>query len=237
MARQKRTVSETGRYHVLLRGMNNLFADEADYAAFMDIIAKYSRDGGFRLLSYVLLENRVHLVVDTAGGDIGKALKPVCTSYARYFNRTHGENGKLFYDRFKSEPLNSDGELKNAVAFVNFTAAMHDNVYFSAKSMDCDISNTSLTETDFVSSEIGEMFMEDYDCLSEKELGRYIFELCGVMPKDFKYLEAQRQKEAIEKLCRKRWISKQKLHRLLGVSKNVHNDKTESKNDLSVWLL
>ena len=39
-------------------------------------------------------------------------MKPVTTSYARYFNRTHNREGKLFAGRFKSEPLETDEEIE-----------------------------------------------------------------------------------------------------------------------------
>lgn len=39
-------------------------------------------------------------------------MKPVTTSYARYFNRTHNREGKLFAGRFKSEPLETEEEIE-----------------------------------------------------------------------------------------------------------------------------
>ena len=42
-------------------------------------------------------------------------MKPVTTSYARYFNRTHEREGKLFADRFKSEPLETDEEIAECI--------------------------------------------------------------------------------------------------------------------------
>ena len=41
MARQKREVGKTGVYHILLRGVNALFFDEADYDKFIEILKKH----------------------------------------------------------------------------------------------------------------------------------------------------------------------------------------------------
>lgn len=244
MARQKRLVSSTGRYHVLLRGMNVLFKTEEDFDAFTGILQKYLQEGNIKLLAYVLLDNRVHLIVDTKGAEIGTALKPICTSYARCYNRTHGGSGKLFYDRFKSEPIDTEDRLLSAVAFVNFIAANRDEhyKYCSMNSNICDIAGTGLTEQEFRNKKITDMYIEDYDCLSEKDLGRFIYELCGIFPKDFKSLSVPDQKAIFELLAHKRWISKSKLYELLGVGRTIQR-KTEQpaesvpKKDLSVWLL
>ena len=50
-------------------------------------------------------------------------MKPICTSYARYFNRVHDLQGKLFYDRYKSEPINDDTALDGLKAFLNTVPA------------------------------------------------------------------------------------------------------------------
>lgn len=243
MARKKREVSADGRYHVLLRGINSLFEDESDYDEFLRILKKYADEKQYTLVAYLLAENRVHLILDTNGGDIGGAVKPVCTSYARSYNRNHGETGKIFYDRFKSEPINSAEQLKNAVAFLNFTAVCKDCKYCSMYSDLCDVSEMPMEEEDFRSLNVTEMFIEDYDCFSEDELGKYIYELCGVYPHEFKDMEAGRRDELFEQLMHKRWISREKLRRLLGIgrvhakTKTHEEDKPARGNDLSVWLL
>lgn len=244
MARQKRAVSASGRYHVLLRGMNQLFRTQQDYEEFSDILRKYSQTGQIRILAYVLLSNRIHLIIDTLGADAGITLKPICTSYARCYNRVHASGGKLFYDRFKSEPLESDDELRSAVGFINFIAAQSgENYPFCSKESDiCDISGTGLTDADFRSEQVTEMFIEDYDCLSGKELGRYIYELCGIFPADFKTLTVSQQQAVFEKIMKKRWISKSKLYEIFGIGRRIqikNGEPSDSipKKDLSVWLL
>ena len=119
MARSGRVVSETGIYHILLRGTNVLFPEDTDFVAFLKLLKKYVDSGSLKIFAYTLLKNRVHLVCG-ARDSIGRSIKPLCTSYARYINRTYSKGGKLFYDRMKSEPINSAEELQNAVAFVNY---------------------------------------------------------------------------------------------------------------------
>lgn len=246
MARSGRVISETGIYHVLLRGTNVLFPDNADFVEFQELLKKYVNAGSLKIFSYTLLKNRVHLVCE-AKDSIGRALKPLCTSYARYVNRTYSRDGKLFYDRMKSEPINSEDELKNAVAFVNYLGANAGNEYpYCSLSREGDgfCSKERLTADERKSTDVKEMFMEDYDCLSQAELDGYIASISGVLPKDFKSLKQEDQQKALAVLTKKKWIAKTKLYSILGIKKDRPKTITEKspkpaekKDELSVWLL
>jgi len=248
VARTGRLESKIGVYHILLRGMNELFVQDRDYYEFVDILRKYSSSGTFRVYSYTLLNNRVHLVVSVSGS-VGTALKPLCTSYARYFNRTYQREGKLFYDRLKSEPIDSEANLRNVVCFVNAISAniSPDYPYSSLSDMGREICVPGmLSRRELLDTNVSEMFIEDYDCVSNEDIGRYIFSLCGTLPEDFNTLSAKEQKEALLKLTEKRWIAKNKLYDILGINRPrtaaVSSEKSPQEDvkkdrELSVWLL
>lgn len=246
MARSGRIKSEIGIYHVLLRGTNTLFPEDADFLEFQNLLKKYAANGSIKVFSYALLKNRVHLVVK-AEDSVGKALKPLCTSYARYVNRTYAREGKLFYDRLKSEPINSRDELKNAVAFVNHLGSEAGDGYLhcSLSPVGSEIcTSEQLTAAERKSCRITEMFIEDYDCISQDELNGYIEALCGISPVDFKNLSREDRQEALEILTKKKWIAKTKLYEILGIKnervRTVQEKKekpAEKKDELSVWLL
>ncbi len=246
MARTGRVESKMGIYHVLLRGMNELFIEDRDFGEFVTILKKYTGLGTLKVFSYTLLKNRVHLVVSVPDS-IGASLKPLCTSYARYFNRTYQRNGKLFYDRLKSEPINSESELKNVVSFVNSisTAAGENYPYSSISVSGREICVPGiLSQRELLDTTVSEMFIEDYDCLSKSEIGQYIYALCGVMPDSFSSLSPEEQKEALSKLTKKRWIAKNKLYDILDINRPrissaqpVKEAQPEKDRGLSVWLL
>lgn len=105
MAREKRRVSENGIYMVSLRGNElQLFKDSRDYDEFIGLLEKYF-DGENGILAYSLSEDTAEFVVKTQQSSITAAMKPLLTSYARYYNRTYMRTGKVFYDRYKSEPV------------------------------------------------------------------------------------------------------------------------------------
>ena len=111
MARKAREISKNGNYYITLKG-NELFVTDEDKKMFVEILEKNFATGIVH--SYYLTKSEIRLVVKEGEKGISMTMKPVTTSYARYFNRTHEREGKLFADRFKSEPLETDEEcIKN----------------------------------------------------------------------------------------------------------------------------
>lgn len=105
MAREKRQVSESGIYRINLSGNDGeIFKRKEDYDEFKALLERYFQDER-KVFGYSLTETGADMVVMVGKQSIGPAMKPLLTSYARYFNRTYGRNGKVFHDRYKSEPV------------------------------------------------------------------------------------------------------------------------------------
>ena len=118
MPRQSREKSDTGIYHVMLRGINrqDIFEDEEDYRKmilFLRGLVERTDDNGLRIqpscliYSYCLMSNHLHLLVKEKDEGVSEAVKRIGILYAQYFNRKYERNGHLFQDRFRSEPVNS----------------------------------------------------------------------------------------------------------------------------------
>lgn len=112
MARKAREISKSGNYYITLRG-DELFVTDEDKKMFVEILEKNFATGIVH--SYYLTKTEIRLVVKEGEKGISMTMKPVTTSYARYFNRTHEREGKLFADRFKSEPLESNEEIEECI--------------------------------------------------------------------------------------------------------------------------
>ncbi len=109
MAREARKKSKSGNYYVVLKG-GELFVTEEDKQRFREILDKNFASGIVR--GCEITKTEIRLVVKEGERGISMTMKPVATSYARYFNRTHGREGKLFSGRFGSEPLETEGEIE-----------------------------------------------------------------------------------------------------------------------------
>lgn len=123
MPRTPRQRSETGYYHVTLRGNGKqlLFETGKDRAAFMEAARSSFMHSGISLIAWCLMGNHVHLIIDDPHGRMSEAIHHISSSYASYFNRTFGHTGHVFEGRFGSVAIRDDGQLLAAVRYV------HDN--------------------------------------------------------------------------------------------------------------
>ena len=138
MARQARKASETGIYHVMIRGINyqRIFDDEEDQEKYLQLLKTYRKRCGFALYGYCLMGNHVHLLLKEAarpsvmtirgedveigpGEPLDNALKRIGVSYVLYFNRKYKRVGHLFQDRFRSEPVENDAYLLMALRYIH----------------------------------------------------------------------------------------------------------------------
>lgn len=167
MARKAREKSSTGIYHILLRANNKLFLNDGDKEYFMSLMKQHFADG-VSVFGYRTDMERVHIVLKEHTKTISEAMKAFCTSYARYFNRVHGIDGKLFDGRFKSEPVESDETLADVLGYL-----YRDNA--SAFKKDEIISHDELGG---VKPSKASLAMDDYTSMSDSELAEVINFLC-----------------------------------------------------------
>ena len=95
MARLARQHSESGVYHVMLRGIDQaqLFYDTEDRLRFLEKLQNLRTTGSFRLYAYVLMGNHVHLLIQESTDDLARAMKRLAVSYARWFNAKYDRTG------------------------------------------------------------------------------------------------------------------------------------------------
>lgn len=121
MPRHQRVLSETGIYHVMMRGneRRKLFQDEEDKQAFLDTLFVKKEDKGFLVYAYCLMDNHVHLLVKEGSESLATMMKRINTSYAYYFNQKNHRVGHLFQDRFKSEPIEDERYLLAVIRYIH----------------------------------------------------------------------------------------------------------------------
>ena len=107
MPRGAREKSNSGFYHVLLRGIGrqNIFIDEEDNLRFLKTLLRYKQELHFEIHAYCLMGNHVHLLMKDEKEELELIMKKIAGSYAYYFNRKYDRVGHLFQDRFKSETI------------------------------------------------------------------------------------------------------------------------------------
>lgn len=107
-------------YHIVLKGNDKLlFVEDEDYRFFLLQLRKTAERDFLEVYAYCLFPERAHLVVKEGLRPIGESIKTLTSAYAVRCNEKYARDGKLFYDRFISEPIESDEDLLGAARFVH----------------------------------------------------------------------------------------------------------------------
>lgn len=121
MPRKPREKSETGIYHIMVRGIGqqNIFHEEDDYYKYLETLKKLSVESGVSILGYCLMTNHVHLLLREHDEDISVFMKRLGVSYAYWYNWKYERNGHVFQDRFKSECVEDDAYLLTVIRYIH----------------------------------------------------------------------------------------------------------------------
>jgi REP element-mobilizing transposase RayT len=107
-------------YHVMARGVNRqtIFVDHTDYEVYTALLAAVVVRQGWHLLSYCLMPNHVHLLIETPETNLGKGMHRIQGLYATHFNKRHGRDGHLYRNRYKSPVVQTDGALVRLAGYI-----------------------------------------------------------------------------------------------------------------------
>ncbi len=121
MPRQARRKSESGIYHIMLRGINQqqIFEDEEDNLRFLETLFKYKQQCGYEIYAYCLMGNHVHILLKEGEENLTLVLKRIAGSYVYWYNWKYHRSGHLFQDRFKSEPVEDDIYFLTVIRYIH----------------------------------------------------------------------------------------------------------------------
>src|SRR5699024_6218007 len=123
MVRKPRRKSQTGIYHIMLRGINRqtIFEDDEDRIRLLSTIKRYKEKSNFKLYGYCLMNNHIHLLMQEVDETISQTIKRVSASYVYWYNNKYSRCGHLFQERFKSE------NVETANYFITVLRYIHQN--------------------------------------------------------------------------------------------------------------
>lgn len=121
MPRTRRVKGPECTYHIIVRGNNrqNIFNDSFDRIRYLNTIKRFKIKYDFKLYAYVLMDNHIHLIIDSNGEDISKIMQSISISYTYYFNKKFDRTGHLFQDRFKSIIVEEDNYIVNLSKYIH----------------------------------------------------------------------------------------------------------------------
>lgn len=121
MPRQVRKLSESGIYHIMIRGneRKDIFLDEEDKQRFIDTLREKQRDGEFTVYALCIMNNHAHLLLKVENDGLARIMKRINSSYAYYYNNKYQRVGHVFQDRFKSETIENDNYFLAAIRYIH----------------------------------------------------------------------------------------------------------------------
>ena len=121
MPRIARKSSETGFYHVIIRGVNKekIFLDDNDRKMFLRLLKKYKTELNCKVYAYCLMSNHVHILIEDQELNMGELMKNTTCVYAGEFNKKHKRVGHLFQDRFKSQNVENQNYLLRLIRYIH----------------------------------------------------------------------------------------------------------------------
>lgn len=244
MPRKARLVSNTGIYHILLRGINRqvIFEDDEDFGVFLGVLAKYKMEFCCQIYAYCLMENHIHLLMKIPSNDLQHFMRKVGTKYVYWYNWKYDRVGGLFQDRYKSEPVENDAYFRTVFRYIHQnpvkagickTAAMYQQSSYK------DYINPNpnqITDTSITISMLGDdLFQESHNicnedkCLELKAVKRInddeakwiIRKICGCgSAPEFQALQVSARNQYLKELKRN-GLSIKQIERLTGINRGL----------------
>lgn len=242
MPRSMRKKSETGIYHVMLRGINQqvIFNDEEDCEKFLEVLRECKAISEYEIYAYCLMNNHVHILLKEGKEELGQIFKRIGVRYVYWYNWKYYRRGHLFQDRFKSEPVEDEEYLLTVLRYIHqnpLKAGIVKDIceypYSSYKEyINNDINNT--IDKDFIFKIIDrDRFIEYNNEKSEEKCMEYDYsdfkitdkEAMGIINKiskcetgeEFLALDNENRDKYIKKL-KEKGLSIRQISRLTGVS-------------------
>ena len=121
MARPPRIEVPGGVFHVVARGNERrpVFRDDADRERYLGRLAHYREKFEFAVLAYCLMDNHVHLAIETGRFPLSRIMAGLQSSYTQAFNRRHRRVGHLFQGRYKALLVERDLYLLGLVRYIH----------------------------------------------------------------------------------------------------------------------
>lgn len=116
-------------YHVYNRGNNNedIFIEEQNYPYFLELLKKHIVPVA-QILSYCLLKNHFHLLINTKNVEdkkISQAFSNFFNAYAKAINKKYARKGSLFQRKFKRIKVENENYLRKLAIYINLNAVHH----------------------------------------------------------------------------------------------------------------
>jgi putative transposase len=121
MPRQTRIELGGGMHHVTAKSPSRrvLFRNASDCERYLELVAREVQERKWRVLTFCLMTNHLHVLLQTPEPDLGIGFKRIHETYATECNQRYDEFGHVFGSRFYSGLVKDD---RHVVACLRYIA-------------------------------------------------------------------------------------------------------------------
>jgi len=248
LPRKARQKSESGIYHIIMRGINRqvIFCEDEDFHKLLQALQHYKNICGYHLYAYCLMSNHVHLLMKIEHESLAQIMRRVCGKFVYWYNKKYDRSGYLFQDRFRSEPVEDDSYLLTVVRYIhqnplkaNLVRKIEDYPWSSYNGY---IRRDSLIDKDFVlnifdnnskkalrefikfnnqSSDQECIDIEEIKRISDKEAVKIIERVCKVDRADEILNFDKKSRTGFLRKLKTEGLSVRQLERLTGINRGI----------------
>lgn len=123
MTEKKRIWFPGASYHITARGnrRNDIFKDGEDFQVYITLMKEameYYKDK-YKLACFCIMDNHVHLLIQTTDLHLKEFITRVNSIYARYFNKKYKYIGHLYQDKYYSELIENDEQMLETSRYIH----------------------------------------------------------------------------------------------------------------------
>ena len=127
MPRKARRESQTGVYHVMVRGLNKLpiFKQTREKTRIVNLIRENRSKYEVVIYAYCIMPNHFHLLIKADLKELASFMAKILAAYAKYYNYKHNRIGYVFQDRYKSQCVEEESYFWNCLRYIHMNPSSH----------------------------------------------------------------------------------------------------------------
>ena len=248
MPRGPRRRSESGLYHVMLRGINRqiIFESDDDRYQLLSTLKRLIDANSFVLYGYCFMDNHIHMLIQELEDDISNVMKRICSSYVLWYNKKYERSGHLFQERFKSQPVENDNHFLMVLRYIHqnplsaglckelleykwtsyreyITEPIIIDTEMCLSILSLDKEKAVDLFIDFMNQENEDIFpeFEDNISLTDAEVLKKLHDMGIRNISELQKAEKNRRNSCIKTLKKTKGISLRQISRVTGISKSI----------------
>ncbi|MDR3586946.1 MAG: transposase [Desulfosporosinus sp.] len=121
MARKPRLEYPGALYHVMCRGNNGEYIlTEKEKPIYLTLIKKYKERYDFKLYAYCIMDNHVHLLIETGETPLSRIMQGIQQSFTQQYNKKYNRTGHVFQQRYKAQLCDKERYLLQVIKYIHY---------------------------------------------------------------------------------------------------------------------